>query len=202
MRKTVYILSITISAAILLVSLIVLYSWLNGPSPIPLDDPQAQSIKDVLLESRKIETLLSCDPESDINFLTEVYKDTADYKQTPNHRVMIATYLGEKALDGAGYLTYKKAYHLWERSGDPYPRTAPTANATLEYLYTLVPTAKPVRDCLNPLPEPELSFRHIKLKEDVAIAEYRYYAYQVEAVLRRLDGRWFVVSSRNLSVSP
>src|SRR5512147_702096 len=169
MKKKVYILSVTIGAAVFIAGL---FMFLR-PLPIPVDDPKAQPIKDVLVKSQKIEMLLRCDPESDVNLLAEVYKDTADYKQVKNHRVIITTYLGEKAVNGAGYLAFMRAYYLWRRSGDPYPSESPDANPTLEHLYTLAnnlaPTPKPVRNCPDPLPEPELRYQRIAMREDKAI---------------------------------
>jgi hypothetical protein len=201
MEKKVY-----ITTAVLIVGLVALYGWLHRPSPIPLDDPKAQPIKDVLGKSYKIEMLLRCDPESNVNLLAEVYRDTADYKQIKNHRVIITNYLGEKAVNEAGYLTFMRAYYLWQRSGDPYPRESPDANPTLEHLYTLantlVPTAKPVRDCPDPLPEPQLRYQRIAIREDRAITVYVEGPYQIEAILRHFDNAWFIVSSRALSISP
>jgi hypothetical protein len=53
MKRTVYILSITIGAAVLIIGLLALYGWLNRPLPIPLDNPKAQPIKDVLVISNQ-----------------------------------------------------------------------------------------------------------------------------------------------------
>ena len=198
-KKVVYILSITIGAAVLIIGSMMLYGWLNRPLPIPLDDPNAQPIKDVLVKSHKIEHLLSCNPESDVNMLDEVYKDTADYKQSSDDRVMIAKYLGKAALNRAGYLSFLKAYHLWERSGDLYPRASP--DPTRQYLATVAPTSKPIRECPNPPKEPELQYQSIAIRDDRAVVIYDYGPYLTKAILRRVDGVWFIVSSRNLAVN-
>lgn len=200
MKKTVFFWSITMGAAALLFVLVVLYGWLTRPVPISLDDPQAQPIKDVLVKSHKLEAIVGCISESDVNMLDEVYKDTADYKQTADRNVMIAKYLGQEAVDGAGYLTFKKAYYLWRRSGDLFPRASP--DPTLVYLATTLPTSKPSQYCPDPLPDPELSFQSIAIRENEAIAVYQYGPYLLEEILRRFDGRWFVVSSRALSINP
>lgn len=153
----------------------------------------------MLVKSHKIEHRLVCDPESDVNLLDEVYKNTADYKQSPDNLVMIVKYLGREELNGAGYLIFKKAYHLWRRSGDPYPSARP--NPTREYLATVAPQPKPASDCPNPTIEPELFYRSIPIRDNRAVVIYDYSAYLTKVILRRVDGVWFIVSSRNLAVN-
>jgi hypothetical protein len=183
MKKTVYV----FGAAILIMGLGVLYWFLNRPLPIPLDNPKAQSIKDVLVKSYKIEALL-CNLEADVNLLDEVYKDTSDYKQTKYSRVVIAEYLAEEAVDGAGYLTYKKAYYLWRRSGDPYPSASPDL------------TSKPVLHCPDIHAEPELRYVSIAIREDKAIVVYEKGAHRLEALLRKMNEVWFIVSLRSIAI--
>ncbi len=198
MKKTVYIWLTFVGMVILIISFIAGYKLLISPLPIPLDDPKAQSIKSVLVNSHKLENILFCFPESDVNILDEVYKDTNDYKLSQDNRAMISKYLGENSLNKAGYLTFKKGYFLWSKSSDPYPRASP--DPTLEYLATITP--KPIRYCPNPLAEPELIYQSISIRDNKAIADYGYGPYHLVATLRKFDNNWFIVNSRAISVNP
>ncbi|MDL1943007.1 hypothetical protein FBQ99_11735 [Chloroflexi bacterium CFX2] len=198
MKRTVFIWLTFVGIALLIIGLSVGYKLFISPLPISLDDPKAQPIKSVLAHSHKIEAILFCLPESDINLLNEVYKDTSDYKLNQDIRVMVSKYLGEDSLNKAGYLTYKKAYFLWSRSGDPYPKASP--DPTLEYLTAITP--KPIRYCPNPLKEPELRYQSISIRDNKAIVDYGYGAYHLVATLRKFDNSWFIVNSRAISVNP
>ena len=57
--------------------------------------------------------------------LNEVYADTSDYEMTPDNKLMVSKYIGDWAVEQAGYLTFMKAYYLWDRSDDHYPRVNP-----------------------------------------------------------------------------
>ncbi|CAG0991314.1 hypothetical protein ANAEL_02311 [Anaerolineales bacterium] len=198
MKKTVFVWLTFVGIVLLIIGFSIGYKLLISPLPISLDDPKAQPIKSLLVNSHKLEAILFCFPESDVNLLNEVYKDTNDYKLTKDNRVMISKYLGEDSLNKAGYLTYKKAYFLWSKSGDPYPKASP--DPTLEYLTTITP--KPIRDCPDPLKEPELRYISISIRDNKAIADYGYGAYHLVATLRKFDNNLFIVNSRTISVNP
>lgn len=193
-----YIFLFPVVVIILVIAAVFLQSWLNRPLPVSLNAPEAQPIKDILARSQEIENTLFCEPTSDINMLADVYVDTSGYKPSKDGKALITKYLGEDSVKNAGYLTYIKAYHLWRRSGDPYPRSSPeiTQNSSTQ----IAPTEKPVMYCPDPMPETELSFRSIAIRENKALVHFDTPTYLKEAILIKVGGVWYIASMRNLQV--
>jgi hypothetical protein len=198
-KKAGYVLFSAVGIVALTVALILLKGWLNRPLPIPLNDPESQPIKDVLIKSYKIEGILICEPESDINLLDEVLIDSPEYKRNNNDQVLIARYLGESANKHVGYLTFRKAYHLWARSGDPYPR--PSTNLTPDSSTKLAPTQKPMRYCPDSASQSDLIFRSIAVREDKAVVIVDVPGSINEAILIRFGSRWFIGNIRVLHIT-
>ena len=176
-----------IGISIFVASIIWLQVWLTKPNPISLDSPEAQQIKDVVIRSRKIEAILFCVTDTDVNMLDEVYLNTSDYKLSKYDKILINRYLGDEYIENGGYLNFIKAYHLWDRTTDPYPTATTRATGG-------------VRLCPDPYGEPKLTFLSISLREDKAIVLYNSLSYRTEAILRKNNGVWFIVSSRNLAI--
>jgi hypothetical protein len=184
-KRTGYLLLAIIGIVVSTIAVILL----NRPLPIALNSPEAQPIKDALLKNRKIEAILYCDPESDVNLLNEVIIDAPDYQLNKRDKELIANYLGEEFIKNAGYLTFQKAQHLWDRSGDPYPTTG-------------LAREKSRGHCPNPLPQSDLDldFLSIAVRENRAIVIYNGGPYKTEAILSRIDGVWLIVSLRDMAV--
>ena len=200
MKKRIgYFLLSAIATAFLIAAIFLFIGWLNRPLPISLEDPASQPIKDVLTKSHEIEGILFCDPKSDVNMLNEVYIDTSDYKPTNENKILITKYLGESANNQAGYLTFRKAYHLWDRSGDGYPQKSPPA--TPDNSTKIAPTEKPLHYCPDISSQPNLTFREIAIRENKAVVTYAAPGSLNEATLIKLDGQWYIANIHVLQIT-
>jgi hypothetical protein len=169
------------------------------PFQSPMDNADAQQIAEVIIRSREIRSILACDPDSDVNMLNEAYADTSDFEMTPDTKLMVSTYIGNWAVEQAGYLTFLKAHALWTRSDDPYPRVDPDM-ATSAAISAQGP--KGVHICPDILDRPILTLESIDLQENMAVVRYRTGNYQeisYEDILRRVAAKWYIVRSRRLS---
>lgn len=198
-KRNGYFLLSAIGIVILTIAIFLFIGWLNRPLPISLNDPQSQPIEDVLTRSHEIEDILFCDSNSDINMLSEVYIDTVDYHPNNQDKLLIAKYLGDSVSKQVGYLTFRKAYHLWSRSGDGYPQK--TLPATPDYSTKLAPTAKPIRYCPDSSSPPTLIFRNIAIRDNKAVVTYDAPGSLNEATLIKLNGQWYITNIRVLQIT-
>lgn len=172
--------------------------WLQRPIPIALDDPAAAPIKDIVVKSEQLEYMVTCDLSSDVSVLDEVYVNTADYPANRDSRLMIATYLGEDAARQPGFLNFQKAYQLWRRSGDPYPRVSSTA--TPRQATAPRPTLPPsISGCSVVTAPPKVTFVSIAIRDERAVVKYFAGTALDWATLVRLDGQWRIANVRMLS---
>ncbi len=197
--KAAYLLLSAIGIGGLAVVVVWAVGWQRRPIPVSVDDPAAGPIKVILAKSDQLEHTLFCDPKSDVSVLDEVYVNSPDYPLNQDGKLLIAKYLGETAGSQPGYLSFRKAYHLWERSGDPYPRQSPMP--TPKQSATLLPTARPVRNCADLALQPELIFRSIAIREERAVVEYEAGPSFNRATLVKLDGQWRIVDVSVLYLS-
>jgi hypothetical protein len=197
-KSTLKVLFVSIGAAILVIAGVWLLNWLNRPLPVSLNDPNVRPIKDVITRSHEIEHILFCDPEFDLERLEEVYIDTENYKLSKNSKLLIAKYLGTDFVSQAGYLTEKKAYFLWSRSGDPYPGSS--AEIIPDSSTQIAPTEKPIIYCPDPYAQPEIIFRSIAVRDNRAVVRYDSPSTLNEAILIRANDQWFIISNRVLLV--
>jgi hypothetical protein len=198
-KRTKYVLLSAIGIIALGIAIFLFIGWVNRPLPVSLDDPSSQPIKDVLAKSHEIEGILFCDPKSDVNMLDEVYIDTSDYKPSNKNKILIAKYLGDSSSKQAGYLTFRKAYHLWDRSGDEYPQKYPSV--TSDNSTKIAPTEKPMRYCPDISSQPNLIFREIAIRENKAVVTYDAPGSLNEATLIKVDGQWYIANIRVLQIT-
>jgi hypothetical protein len=199
--RTVPVVLSAIGIGALALILIWAIGWLHRPIPISVDDPAAGPIKDLLARSEQLENTLFCVPKSDVSVLDEVYVNSPDYPSNQDGKLLIAKYLGENSSSQPGYLNFRKAYHLWWRSDDPYPRQSPAPTPAPKQSATPVPTSPPMHDCVLLGPQPELIFRSIAIREERAVVEYIAGSRGKQAILVKLDGHWRVADVRVLWVS-
>ena len=174
-------------------------NWLNRPLSVSLNNPDVQPIKDVITRSHQIQHILFCDSEADVKLLEEVYVDTETYKLSKNDKLLIAKYLGSQYVKQSGYLTRMKAYFLWSRSGDPYPSSS--VDITPNSSTKIAPTEKPIRYCPDSFAPSEIHFKDIAVRDDKAIVQYSSPGSLNEAILIRINDKWFIISTRVLMVN-
>ncbi|HET9913250.1 MAG TPA: hypothetical protein VFQ13_15245, partial [Anaerolineales bacterium] len=163
------------------------------------DNPDVQPIKDVITRSYEIQHIPFCDPNSDLNLLEEVYIGIEDHRLSKNSKLLIGKYLGNEFISQAGYLTYKKAYFLWSRSGDPYPGSS--TEGMSDSSTKIAPTKKPVRYCPDPYIQSEIRFESIAIRDNKAVVRYDPQGSINEAILIRVNDRWFIISTRVLIIN-
>jgi hypothetical protein len=174
-------------------------NWLNRPLPVSLDDPSAQLVRDVITRSHEIQHILFCDSEADIKLLEEVYIDAEDYALGETDELLITKYLGSQSAQQAGYLTRMKAYFLWSRSGDPYPSSS--VDITSDSSIKIAPTEKPIRYCPDSFVQSEIRFKTIAVRDNKAIVQYSSPGMLNEAILIRVNDKWFIISTHVLMVN-
>jgi hypothetical protein len=175
----------------------------------PPGKTDTQAIMDVMLQFYQ---LLRETPVRtlDVKQFAEVLKDTPDYELTAETQNYVSVILGSEAAQSAGYLTAMQAKWTHLQQGDRLAKgvieqakaenrevTAEEWQALAEQNHGKLP---PTFSDPDPNYKVQLQYESIEINEDRAVVRFDDgIAYQ-EAILRYMEGRWYITNIIPISV--
>lgn len=163
--------------------------------------PDTPEVKEIIATMENAYRILAIAGQTfDVSGFSSVFVDTPDYKLTEQQRAFIGNILGEDAAKNAGYLTAMRAkYIALGRDARLLQATLEKAraehrNLTSEELQEILRANHGVIPTMgSPITQPAvLSFKSIEIHGDRAIVRYDSGAALLEAILIRINGKWFI----------
>jgi hypothetical protein len=133
----------------------------------------------------------------DVSRFPEVFIDTPDFKPDDRQKAMIQEMLGSEAVQKAGYLSYMQAYYLAWKEGARLMESVDLSQLSMqEKKDFLEANSNKILTFArkDPIGEIALTFESITIKGDRAIVRYDSPSAYREAILIKVDGKWFVAT--------
>ncbi len=137
----------------------------------------------------------------DISRFPEVFIDTPDFEPDERQKAMIQEMLGSEAIEKAGYLSYMRAYYLAWKDGARLMESIDFSKLSMqEKKDFLEANSNKILAFArkDPIGEIKLTFESIEIKGDRAVVRYDSPSAYQEAILIKVNGKWFVANITTL----
>jgi len=133
----------------------------------------------------------------DVSTFPEVFINTSDFKPNDSQRALIENVFDTETAKSAGYLTYMQAYYLAWKEGASLIQSVEVQDLSPQERDELLRTNQdkivaPARQ--DPIGEIKLTYESITVNGDKAVVRYDSPSAYREAILVKVDGKWFVAN--------
>ncbi len=162
--------------------------------PIP-DTPEAKAIIATLERAHYIRAVAA--RTFDMGEFSEVFINTSDFKANNSQRALIENVFGIESAKNAGYLTYMQSYYSAWQEGASLIQSIEGQDLSLQERDELLRSNQdkiiaPARQ--DPIGKIKLTYESIAINGDKAVVRYDSPSAYREAILVKVDGKWFVAN--------